>query len=133
MALGGQYAALWRAQTENAGASVSASAPPAEPAVEPAVSQEIRMLTMYMEGCGEREIAEQLGTPERRVRRLLERMRALVEHRGFPGLFRSLGGSKVRAAFAAVPTPEPPAAPKKPKSLAGQPVQVSVYGLQLTN
>ena len=95
------------------------------------------MLTMWMEGCSEREIAERLGTPERRVRRLLERMRGLVEHRGFPGLFRSLSGSKARA----VPPPPPPEgdAPQspsksKPRPAAASPMAMSIYGVeQLTN
>ncbi len=92
MSLGGQYAALWLAQAEGAGA---ASAAPSAPAF---ASQELHVLAMHMEGCGDQEIAERLGTSERRVRLLLERLRGLVEHRGFAGLFSSLGRGKSRTA-----------------------------------
>jgi ATP-binding cassette subfamily B protein len=105
MAQGGRYAGLWRAQTESATESADASA-----------GQESRVLALYMEGYSERQIAERLGTPERRVRRLLERMQALVQHRGFSGLFRSLAGKAPEGARAPVPL-----------------AQMSIYDLQLSN
>jgi ATP-binding cassette subfamily B protein len=129
MAKGGQYASLWRAQSENGGAMAEPA--PAAPAANTG-SQEVRILTLYMEGCNERQIAEQLSLPERRVRRLLERMKGLVEHRGFSGLFRSVSGSKVPQAVPAAEAAEvAPAPPKVRPPISAQ--QVSVYGLQLTN
>jgi HlyB family type I secretion system ABC transporter len=105
MALGGRYSALWRAQTETA-AEDGASA-----------GQESRILALYMEGHSERQIAERLGLAERRVRRLMERMQALVQHRGFSGLFRSLAGR----------TASGPERERVPLA------DMSIYDLQLSN
>ncbi|HEX5269128.1 MAG TPA: peptidase domain-containing ABC transporter, partial [Gemmataceae bacterium] len=123
MAKRGEYAALWRAQSDNPAPSVPAMPAPAAPAT-PSVSQEVEILTLYMEGRSEREIAERLGIPERRARRLLERLRGLVDQRGFPGLFRSLGGSKAPAARAEPAAAPPPAVPV---------AQRSIYDCQLSN
>jgi ATP-binding cassette subfamily B protein len=75
----GRYAALWRAQSDQA--PISAPRPEKE---------ETRMLGLYLEGRSPREIARDLGTTDRRVQRLLERLRGRVEREGFNGLFSSL-------------------------------------------
>jgi ATP-binding cassette subfamily B protein len=85
LALGGHYAALCRAQT---GGGESPSRPDVPLVGE---SQDHLILDLYMAGHDDREIAERMGTSERKVRRMLERLRGLVEHQGFAGLFRSLG------------------------------------------
>jgi ATP-binding cassette subfamily B protein len=105
MALGGRYAALWRAQTDTAAEGRSFA------------GHESRILALYMEGHSERQIAERLGLAERRVRRLMERMQALVQHRGFSGLFRSLAGR----------TSSEPQRERVPLA------EMSIYDLQLSN
>jgi ABC-type multidrug transport system ATPase subunit len=105
MALGGRYAGLWRAQTDTAAAGGSSA------------GQESRILALYMEGHSEPQIAERLGLAERRVRRLMERMQALVRHRGFSGLFRSLAGR----------TSSEPQRERVPLA------EMSIYDLQLSN
>ncbi len=81
--IGGRYAALWRAQSDQE----PKAAPPAE-------MEEMRILNLYMRGRSAKEIAGDLGAPERRVNRLLERLRSLVERDGFSGLFRSLADAQ---------------------------------------
>jgi ATP-binding cassette subfamily B protein len=97
LALGGHYAALCRAQT---GGNELPSRPDVAVVAD---SQDHRILDLYMAGHDDREIADRLGTSERKVRRMLERMRGLVEHQGFAGLFRSLGRATTE-------NKEPPAA-----------------------
>jgi ABC-type multidrug transport system ATPase subunit len=68
---------------------------------------ERRILELYMEGHSEGTIALEMGTYDRSVRRVLERMRELVKLQGFEGLFGSLSLSATREL-------EPPPPPQCP-------------------
>ena len=84
---GGRYAALWRAQSDG-------EAAPTPPVTH---DEEVRILSLYMEGRKPSEIAQELCTLERRVRRVLERLDGLVQRGGFRGLFRAIGSRNGKA------------------------------------
>src|SRR5260370_25083818 len=100
----GRYAALWRAQSDH---ETTPAAPQGRlrhglQTMHQQETEDRRILTLYMEGFGECEIAETLGIFDRKVRRILERLRGRVEQEGFHGFFRSLSRTEQQAVPAGV-------------------------------
>ena len=85
----GRYAALWRAQTDQDPTAVAASLP-IPTGKEP---DERGILFRFMAGLSASAIADQMGIYERRVRRVLDRLRMRVERDGFQGLVHSMSRS----------------------------------------
>jgi ABC-type bacteriocin transporter len=75
MEQGGRYAGLWRAQTDEGPARL------AEASLSASALHERKIVELYEAGLSEGEIARRLGTLDRTVRRVVERVR-LAEARG---------------------------------------------------